>query len=80
METEALPPSPTVGVPTEAPAMSMSQAMDVLDEFGIGEKDYERVMAAMEMVYSGQTEPEPPGEMQDQSEQQAFGDVFAKRG
>jgi hypothetical protein len=60
--------------------MTMGEAMDLLDEFGITEKDYDRVMAAMEMVFSGKAEPEPPGEMEDASEQQAFGDVFARKG
>lgn len=57
-------------------AMTPSEAMDVLDEFGITEADYERVMSAMEIVYSGKAEPEPPGEVErdDASEQQAMAD------
>lgn len=60
--------------------MSISEAMDTLDEFGISEADYDRVMAAMEMVFSGQAEPEPPGEMEadDASElQSSANEMFA---
>lgn len=80
MDTPALEPTPKIADGAHKTVeMSTSEAMDVLDEFGIGEKDYDRVMAAMEIIYGGKPEPEPPGETEDMSEQQAFGDVF-KRG
>lgn len=77
MDMQAPAPSGPVPQMTE---MSMSEAMDTLDEFGITEADYDRVMAAMEMVFSGKTEPEPPGETEadDASEMQAAAnDMFS---
>jgi len=71
---------PKIAGAPAAQSMSPSEAMDVLEEFGITEADYERVMAAMEVIYSGKPEPEPPGETEadDMSEQQAMADeIFA---
>lgn len=60
--------------------MSLTEAMDVLDEFHIKRSDYDRVMAAMEIVFNGKPEPEPPGESEadDTSEMQtAANEMFS---
>jgi len=59
--------------------MSMSEAMDVLDEFGITEKQYPRVMAALELVYEGDggDEASEPAEAGDDAEQAMADEVFA---
>lgn len=54
--TEALPAEPMM---QQAPGMSMTEAMDVLDEFHIKRSDYDRVMAALEMVFGSADEAEP---------------------
>lgn len=62
-ETEAIPPLPKMaamdgGEPVE---MSMSDAMDLLDELGITEAEADQVMAAIEMVYGEPQEPMAEG-------------------
>ena len=44
-----MPPAPDMAQPTPA-GMSMSEAMDVLDEFHIKRSDMDRVSAAIEAV------------------------------
>ena len=56
-ETAAtMPPAPDMSQPMPA-GMSMSEAMDVLDEFHIKRSDMDRVSAAIEAVV-GPSEPE----------------------
>lgn len=47
---------PAVSAPPSG--MSISEAMDTLDEFHIKRSDYDRVMQALEAVYGGNDEPE----------------------
>ena len=52
-----MPPAPDMAQPMPV-GMSMSEAMDVLDEFHIKRSDMDRVSAAIEAVM-GPNEPEP---------------------
>lgn len=70
-DTAAMAPPPSMGEPPQS-SMSMTEAMDVLDEFHIKRSDYDRVMSAIEAVMGPGDEAEP---MDDADNAEGAGDA-----
>lgn len=74
-DTEAMPPTPKMANADdgELASMSMSEAMDLLDEHGIDERNAADISAAIEIVF-GEPEEVPAPQPDDQA---MLGQLFA---
>ena len=76
--TQSMPAEPKMETEPAEPSMSVTEAMDVLDEFHIRRGDMQRVYTALETMMEPPEAAEPPETDSEKADGEMMSAVFAR--